>query len=95
MTSPDLWQPGASIHPECTQTLPPQSPTKHGVGDSHLSLQSPLRLAVSAPVLPGGSPDRKPVLVVLTVLPSNGLHCLCWAMLTKARPKANGRLHRV
>lgn len=33
--------------------------------------------------------------MVLTVLPSHGLHCLCWAMLTKARPKGNGRLHRV
>lgn len=33
--------------------------------------------------------------MVLTVLPSHGLHCLCWAMLTKVRPKGNGRLHRV
>lgn len=40
---------------------------KHGVGGSHLTLQSLIRLATFAPVLLGGSPGLKPVLVVLTL----------------------------
>lgn len=32
----------------------------------------------------------KPALVVLTLRPSHGLHCLCWALLMKAKPKEEG-----